>query len=331
MRVLVTKLQKVERMAFAPEGTHLFASGLHSGSLGYGDPDTGIDVFDLAGAAEPTAHVLARRDIRWFAPLSGGRLVAAHRTGPHATAPDFGLSLLDWRAGRDERFVTTDRCAWFPCAPNADGSRLIAAVFGRQFNRTVPGLGPAEHGIGCWPLAGAFRLDWDLDAGREVRALAVAPDGRSFWTAERDLPRYGPRPTEFVPRTADTGAVLRKPVAYPNQKITDLALGPSFAVAHDGAVLFVYDLAHLDQKPQKVSNPAKRKHFAGFAIHPSGKWLATAGLDGAVSLWNTANWNVAQSWTWDAGQARGICFSADGALAAAGTDSGKIIVWDLDL
>ena len=66
MRVLVTKLQKVERVAFAPEGTHLFASGLHAGSLGYGTKDTGIDVFDLAGGSEPAAHLFAWRDVHEF-------------------------------------------------------------------------------------------------------------------------------------------------------------------------------------------------------------------------------------------------------------------------
>ena len=136
---------------------------------------------------------------------------------------------------------------------------------------------------------------------------------------------------ELVSRDAANGKPLREPVAYPNQKISDLSLSSTFMVAHDGPTLFVYDLADLGRKPKKLTNPVKRKHFAGFAVHPSGRWLAAAGLDGAVTLWDATTWTVAQSWVWDAGQARSVCFSADGTLAAAGTDSGKVVVWDLDL
>jgi WD40 repeat protein len=336
MRVLVTKLQKVERVAFAPEGTHLFASGLHSGSLGYGEHDTGIDVFDLAGGAESVKHLLAGREVPWFVPLPDDQLAVAHSNYPNEAAPDYGVSLIDRRTDRDDRLVANGWSVGRWCGVSSDGRRLCANLSGNDRAQNSRHDWVVESGLGGWSRSNsdAPRLDWHINLGhdREVLALSVAPDGRSFWSAERVVsatPPYARR--ELVPRDADTGQSTGSSVAYPNQHITALALGERFAVAHHGPLLFVYDFAKLDKKPKKVSNPAKRKFFAGFAIHPSGKWLATAGLDGAVTLWDARTWKAAQSWTWEAGQARSICFSADGTLAAAGTNTGKIVVWDLDL
>jgi hypothetical protein len=182
---------------------------------------------------------------------------------------------------------------------------------------------------------GPPRLDWRTVLGSRTNlcAFAFAGNGRSFWNAEEVVsrPSRSANGIGFVQRDADNGEPLREPVPYPNQLITGIAVTDTFLVAHHGPTLFIYDLASLDRKPKKLTNPAKRKHFAGFAIHPSGRWLAAAGLDGAVTLWDTTTWTVAQTWAWDAGQARSVCFSADGTLAAAGTDSGKVVVWDLDL
>lgn len=336
MRVLVTKLQKVERVAFAPEGMHLFASGLHTGSLGYGAPDTGIDVFDLAADPEPAARLFADQFIHWFAPLSSGRVAASRYTDLGGSGPSDGptLGVIDWHSGREDRATLDGWKMWHPAAVGPHG-RLISVLISTQANRTG---GPIafERGAGCWrlPNTGEPQADWHLGLGndRHVFAIAFAPDGRSFWTAEWIRSEVAHRwHMELVPRDAASGNPLRAAIPYPNQKIADLALSDTVAVAHDGPSLFVYDLANLDRKPKKVTNPAQRKHFAGFAIHPSGRWLTTAGLGGAVTLWDTATWTVARTWAWNAGRARSVCFNADGTLAAAGTDSGEIVVWDLDV
>ena len=337
MRVLVTKLQKVERVAFAPEGTHLFASGLHADSLGYGEPDLGIDVFDLAGDLEPVAHLLESRVVRWFVPLTGGHIAVAQSTSSDDSDYDVGIGVFDWRTDRGTRFTTRDWEVWYPCAVGPNETRLVAGLVGSHFGTTGRRHSAVERAICAWKFPGGSkrpRIDWKTDLGRERQPLftAFTPDGRSIWTAEHVTSRTVPYTRiEFVPRDADTGNPLREPIPYPNQHIAGLALSDTFAVAHDGPTLFVYDLANLDRKPKKVTNPAKRKHFAGLAIHPSGKWLAAAGLDGAVTLWNTQTWTVLRNWVWDEGQARSVCFSADGTLAAAGTNTGKIVVWDLDL
>jgi WD40 repeat protein len=338
MRVLTTRHQKVERVAFSTDGAHLFTSGLHAGSLGYGDKDSGIDVFDLAGDSTPAAHLLTGHDVSWFASLPDGRLVVNHfGFADNGGSRGRTVSVLDWRTDRAVRVGANGWRIDGACGVSSDGRRIVAEMGGAG-GHDMRGDFAAEQGIGRWALSGAgvLRLDWHINLGfnHQIRAVAYGSDGLSFWTAEYVVSRTVPHwRIELVPRDADTGTATRAPVAYPNQNISGLALAPNgrFAVAHDGASLFVYDLAKLDRKPKKLTNPAKRKHFGGFAVHPSANWLATAGLDGAVTVWDTATRKVARSWVWDAGQARSITFSADGTLAAAGTGTGKVVVWDLDL
>jgi WD40 repeat protein len=50
-----------------------------------------------------------------------------------------------------------------------------------------------------------------------------------------------------------------------------------------------------------------------------------------VKLYDTSTWEVARTFTWDIGKMRSIAFSRDGALAAAGSDTGKVVVWDVDV
>jgi WD40 repeat protein len=51
-----------------------------------------------------------------------------------------------------------------------------------------------------------------------------------------------------------------------------------------------------------------------------------------VKLYDTESWQVGEDvhpGTW--GRMRSIAFSPDGTLAAAGSDTGKVVVWDVDV
>src|SRR5262249_51460332 len=159
----------------------------------------------------------------------------------------------------------------------------------------------------CWelPPKGHPRLAWHVNLGRsrEIHAVACAPDGRSFWTVERVAearPVYWR--TELVPRAAEVGTAGPPVACEARHNIIHLALGGAFAVTHDTYGpngLLIHNLADFTRKPKRVANPARRKHLRRFAIHQSGNWLAAAGQDGAVILWNTVTWKVARRWSWD--------------------------------
>lgn len=137
--------------------------------------------------------------------------------------------------------------------------------------------------------------------------------------------------TRIAVRSLGTGELL---VAKrnPNKTVSGFALSPdgASAVVASEASLFLYRTEWLKAAPRKVPND-NRKHFTGIAFHPSGRYLAATSNDATVKLYDTTTWEVARTFTWDIGRMRSIAFSPDGTLAAAGSDTGKVVVWDVDV
>jgi WD40 repeat protein len=71
--------------------------------------------------------------------------------------------------------------------------------------------------------------------------------------------------------------------------------------------------------------------YTGLAYHPSGWFLAATNNDKTVKFIDTTTWQLIRTFTWDIGKMRSIAFSPDGLLAAAGSDKGRVVVWDFDL
>jgi WD40 repeat protein len=107
----------------------------------------------------------------------------------------------------------------------------------------------------------------------------------------------------------------------------------------DGRLLAHIDVArvqvlNVDDSPVHglaVIENTSRFAFTGLAFHPSGRFLAATSNDATVKLYDTSNWSLATTYTWDVGRMRSIAFSPDGLLAAAGSDTGKVVVWDVDV
>jgi hypothetical protein len=57
--------------------------------------------------------------------------------------------------------------------------------------------------------------------------------------------------------------------------------------------------------------------------------------DGTVRLHDfhagNARWDVARTYDWSIGKLKSVAFNAEGTLAAAGGDTGKVVVWDVDV
>jgi WD40 repeat protein len=83
-------------------------------------------------------------------------------------------------------------------------------------------------------------------------------------------------------------------------------------------------------KPIRVRS-SNRKHITDTAFHPSGKYFATTSNDETVKIFDTATWQEVRTFTWKLKRMRSIAFSSDGTLAAAGSEEGKVVVWDVDL
>jgi WD40 repeat protein len=93
--------------------------------------------------------------------------------------------------------------------------------------------------------------------------------------------------------------------------------------------LLVWDTLR-PRKPVTVRNDS-RKHFTAAAYHPSGRYLFTTSNDATVTVWDTDTWTRVKRFDWAIGRLRSVAVSPDGLLAAAGSDRGKVVVWDVDL
>ena len=72
-------------------------------------------------------------------------------------------------------------------------------------------------------------------------------------------------------------------------------------------------------------------HVQDLCFTPDGRYLFTVSNDTTVKVRDTATWEAVKSYTWKAGKLRCLDVSRDGTLAAVGSATGKVVVWDVDL
>jgi WD40 repeat protein len=188
-----------------------------------------------------------------------------------------------------------------------------------------------------------FRL-FDLTAGPDAPPVWAAPvysrTGHPARTHAEFLPGeewfavaedHKNSRTRLSVRSVATGDILCTE-KLPYQTTAGLAVAPDgLAVAVvTGPALLLYDAPQLHRYPSSPRWSGK-KHLTGVAYHPSGRYLAVTGNDETVRLHDAATLREVRAYTWDIGRVRSVCFSPDGTLAAAGSDDGKVVVWDVDV
>lgn len=267
----------------------------------------GVHVWDLAGAAEPARLRLPR--VASLAFLPDGRLLtrARYETDFSVTDPAGGASaVLPFRIpGYYARSALAPGGDWL--AVSGGGQLAVREVGGDWPERWSHQTGESQS---YWaePAASADRVavirnDWSRRPRRVTLMTWDAATGRPL--DEADAPFRAPVGLFFSP---DGGRLVVRAVA-------------SFAVL---------DATAPGVPPWKVSN-AGRRAIRGMAFHPSGRLLATVGDGPEVRFWDAGSWAEARVFAWTVGPLSAVAFSPDGALAAAGSRSGHVVVWDVDV
>jgi WD40 repeat protein len=204
-----------------------------------------------------------------------------------------------------------------------DGGRMVSE---HNFpHRTLIGWSDGDAGwTEDWSVT-----TWDLS----VRALAVDAAGERVAVVCQSAAVAGKwweqHPTRIELRSAVSSVVQNHgPCKY--HSIDELLFSPDSTqlVAVHEMTLIAWPVPELGE-PRMIRNDS-RKHFTSACYHPSGRYLLVSGNDESVHVFDTTSWERVARYHWKIGRLRAVAVSPDGTLAAAGTDKGEVIVWDLD-
>jgi WD40 repeat protein len=68
---------------------------------------------------------------------------------------------------------------------------------------------------------------------------------------------------------------------------------------------------------------------AAFSPDPGGRWVASAGEDSTVKVWNSDTGTLVRNFRGHTGLVSSVAFTSDGQLLVSGSRDGTVKVWDL--
>jgi WD40 repeat protein len=176
-----------------------------------------------------------------------------------------------------------------------------------------------------WKLAKVSQ--WD---GFGFSDLAFFPDGKRFvsieWSKRKRGPEYhkGDVPTL---RVHDSKSLKERDATTFEIPVDELVVCRNSIVIRGVKSFRVWDGDDLAIKPTEVKTG--KKPLAAIAADPQGRFVLTA-TGNAVSVWDANSWAVSKTYEWNAGKITCLAVSPDGLLAAAGTATGIVVVWDTE-
>jgi WD40 repeat protein len=218
--------------------------------------------------------------------------------------------------------------------PAPDGNRYSASSpDGRHIISVFLPQDAGKCRIGCQHLHSAFARGsslWEIPLNRPFAGRPILlPDDR-FLVAEEEGPRVTSRKFLYVLRSGADGSILSQsePLDWFSERDGASPDGRWLVGQHTNQ-LRIWDLNRLAEPPLE-RNSGSKKIFTDVAFHPSSRWLAATSTDETVRFYETDTWSVCRTYSWNMGKMVGITFSPDGLLAAAGSDGGRIVIWDVE-
>lgn len=250
---------------------------------------------------------------------------------------------LDLTPGEEPRVLRRDDN--FPeVALSPDGTSLLICE-----NQQTE-LQTADGEIACYALGDRLDLTLRWAARAESAALfrpVFRADGARFALTARDLSGARVRHSVQLLDSSSDRLLVTIPTdpASPVHQTVFTADGAKLLVRTDSRTVQMFDAATGAPAGELVHTG--RPYVTAIAVHPRGP-VACARTNGTVTFWeipsglaegtssakpkeSAAKREQLRTLDWKAGKLVSVAFSPDGALAAAGTEDGKIVVWDVDL
>jgi WD40 repeat protein len=303
MQILSGRRHRVEELAFSHCGRWLAAAGSGGGLHLWDTHDPGAEPRHV-----PVRPAYRRAPVLTFRP--DGRLFYA---------AGYSWYVLDPGGGRPTRVAPNRHWA---ATVSADGTRIVRSRDWsplRTYRVTADGVtgGPSV------PVPGTY-----------FAHAAFTPDGTAFAVEEVVGALHLPSPRRVTVRAADTGeqlaALAPAFTARPMWVAREYRFSPdgSRLVGRCEAVLARWAVADPDRPPVVVRNPAGRE-FLALAFHPDGS-LLTVDDGRLVRVWDAGTLTPGRAVEWNVGKLYAVAVSPDGARAAVGSHTGKVLVWDWD-
>jgi RNA polymerase sigma factor (sigma-70 family) len=329
----------VMALTFAPDGKTLASSGTEH-QVHLWDAQTGKEVSALAGHADSVNSVVYAPDGKTLLTASGDKTVRR----------------WDLAGGKEIRTFGA-REGGFSCARVSPDGKLVAAV------------GP-NHVISVWEADTGKELHRLTGHTGEISAITFAPDGKRLVSAGnrdegtirvwdvasgkemRQLP--GSKLEVTAVAFSPDGKLLAAGMSYENIALFDFEAGRevrrlrwqkgyahSLVFSPDGKLLVsaggLGNAVHL----WDVDSGTEVRQIAGLprivnavALAPDGRWLAAAGQDNVVRLWEVSTGKEAGAFTGHQGQGylggiNALSFAPDGRTIASAGDDTQVLVWDV--
>lgn len=199
---------------------------------------------------------------------------------------------------------------------SADGSRLGLT---RLIHETRTVLFQVR---GVTADAGGHPIGWDQTLDAPFALVGFLPDGERLVTIDSSAVRI----------RAFAGGEELGNARYPTYNVNHPQLSPNGRYL--GVVgyqsMYLYDIAALG-KPRMITSTRSFGDFRSFAFHPDGRMLAVIhGGPTLVKLYDVETLKLRAKYNWKVGALSCVTFSPDGMLGAAGSEDGRIVLWDVD-
>lgn len=209
-----------------------------------------------------------------------------------------------------------------------DGSRLVVSeagyLSGLRARQTVRMFGFIRRTEVEW------REVWLSSCGPLDRSLIrFAADGNWFlaveWRFDHRYPRNPRSPPKLVLYDFELNQQFDE--ADSPHPIHELEFCGKNLVYRSGVELYRRDASDVLDKFKPIRLEANE--ISTFASDPRGNFLLTASGN-SVSVWDPKSWTVVKTYDWKAGAITCLAVAPDGLTAAAGTATGKVVVWDVE-